>query len=111
MAERYDVIIVGTGFAGAFFLMRYLERAPSGARVLVLERGRADTKQWQLRHRATSSTAPGEVLVNRTPGKPWLTSPGFGGNSKCWWAGAMRMLPNDFRLRTCYGVGDDWPVS
>jgi cation diffusion facilitator CzcD-associated flavoprotein CzcO len=28
MAERYDVAIVGTGFAGAFFLMRYLERAP-----------------------------------------------------------------------------------
>jgi len=79
--------------------------------VLVLERGRADTKEWQLRQRATSSTPAGEVFFNRTPRKAWLTSPGFGGNSKCWWAGTMRMLPSDFRLRTLYGVGDDWPVS
>jgi choline dehydrogenase-like flavoprotein len=108
---HYDVIIVGTGFAGAFFLMRYLQLAPTRARVLVLERGRADPKQWQLQHRATSSTAPGEVFFNRTPQKPWLTSPGFGGNSKCWWAGTMRMLPNDFRLRTRYGIGIDWPLD
>jgi choline dehydrogenase-like flavoprotein len=108
---RYDVIIVGTGFAGAFFLMRYLQRAGASARVLVLERGRADPKRWQLQNRAASSTPAREVFVNRTPEKPWITSPGFGGNSKCWWGGTMRPLPNDFRLRTCYGVGEDWPVS
>jgi len=109
--ERFDIIIVGTGFAGAFFLMRYLERAPASARVLVLERGRQDSKVWQLRNRLTSSIPQEEVFFNRTPGHLWLTSPGFGGNSKCWWAGAMRMMPNDFRLRSQYGVGDDWPVS
>ena len=111
MNERYDVIIVGTGFAGAFFLMRYLELAPARARALVLERGRYDAKDWQLHNRATSSIAADEVFFNRTPAHPWFTSPGFGGNSKCWWAGAMRMTPNDFRLRSEYGVGDDWPVS
>jgi choline dehydrogenase-like flavoprotein len=109
--ERYDLIIVGTGFAGAFFLLRYLEHAPMTARVLVLERGNADSKSWQLQHRANSSTPPDEVYHNSTPSKLWLTSPGFGGNSKCWWAGAMRMMPNDFRLRTRYGVGTDWPVG
>jgi choline dehydrogenase-like flavoprotein len=111
MDAHYDVIIVGTGFAGAFFLMRYLERAPAWARVLVLERGRQDSKQWQLQHQATSSISPEELFVNRTPGHSWHSSPGFGGNSKCWWAGTMRMMPNDFRLRSEYGVGDDWPVS
>ena len=109
--ERYDVIIVGTGFAGAFFLMRYLERAGEHARALVLERGRDDSKEWQLRHRATSSIPADKVFINRTPRHLWLTSPGFGGNSRCWWAGAMRMMPNDFRLRSQYGVGDDWPLS
>jgi choline dehydrogenase-like flavoprotein len=109
--ERYDVIIVGTGFAGAFFLMRYLERAPADVRVLVLERGRVDSKEWQLRNRATSSIRGEDLFVNRTPSHWWMTSPGFGGNSKCWWAGAMRMMPNDFRLKSEYGVGDDWPVS
>ena len=41
MSARYDLIIVGTGFAGTFFLMRYLEGAPATVRVLVLvlERG------------------------------------------------------------------------
>jgi len=111
VSDSYDLIIVGTGFAGAFFLMRYLAHAPPRARVLVLERGRSDSKAWQLRARRASSTAPDEVFVNRTPEKPWLTSPGFGGNSKCWWAGTTRMLPNDFQLRTRYGVGEDWPVT
>jgi choline dehydrogenase-like flavoprotein len=109
--DRYDLIIVGTSFAGSFFLMRYLEHAPEQARVLVLERGRADSKAWQLRNGASSSTPAEEVFVNRTPQKVWLTSPGFGGNSKCWWAGTMRMMPNDFRLKSRYGVGDDWPLS
>jgi choline dehydrogenase-like flavoprotein len=111
MDAHYDVIIVGTGFAGAFFLMRYLERAPALARVLVLERGREDSKSWQLQHQATTSIGAEKLFVNRTPDHSWHASPGFGGNSKCWWAGAMRMMPNDFRLRSEYGVGDDWPVS
>ncbi len=111
MTERYDLIVVGTSFAGAFFLLRYLEHAPASARVLVLERGNADSKAWQLTHRANSSTRMEDVYRNITPSKLWLTSPGFGGNSKCWWAGATRMMPNDFRLRSRYGVGDDWPIS
>ncbi len=111
MIERFDAIIIGTGFAGAFFLMRYLELAPATARVLVLERGSSDTKAWQLANRLTSSLSPESVFVNRDPQKEWLTSPGFGGNSKCWWGGATRMMPGDFALRTRYGVGVDWPIS
>lgn len=111
MNERYDVIMVGTGFASSFFLMRYLEHAGPAARVLVLERGGADPKAWQLEQRRTSSLMPEEVFVNLTPEKEWLTSPGFGGNSKCWWAGATRMMPGDFKLRSRYGVGSDWPLA
>jgi choline dehydrogenase-like flavoprotein len=111
MTEHYDAVIVGTGFAGAFFLMRYLEHARAGARVLVLERGGADTKSWQLQNRRTSSIETGALFVNRNPEKEWLTSPGFGGNSKCWWAGATRFMPGDFQLKSRYGVGIDWPVS
>ncbi|MEP6883755.1 MAG: GMC family oxidoreductase [Gammaproteobacteria bacterium] len=112
MDEHFDVIIVGTGFAGSFFLMRYLQHAPGTARVLVLDRGRDDSKAWQIANRKTSSINADEVFVNTTPGrKMWLTSPGFGGNSRCWWAGTMRMMPNDFRMRSQYGVGDDWPLT
>jgi len=112
MDERsYDVIVVGTGFASSFFLKRYLEHAPPAARVLVLERGGQDTKPWQLENRRTSSLAPEEVFRNLTPEKEWLTSPGFGGNSKCWWAGASRLMPGDFQLKSRYGIGSDWPLS
>src|SRR5271170_7688831 len=111
MAGQYDVIIIGTGFAGAFFLKRYLERAPATARVLVLERGGRDTKAWQLENRRTSSIAPEDVFVRVPATKDWYTSPGFGGNSKCWGGGGTRMMPGDFQLRSRYGVGEDWPIS
>jgi len=107
----YDVIVVGTGFAGAFFLLRYLQHAPATSRVLVLERGNRDTKAWQLANRRTSSLDPETLFHNNNPDKEWLTSPGFGGNSKCWWGGATRMMPGDFELYSRYGIGVDWPVS
>jgi choline dehydrogenase-like flavoprotein len=111
MAQRYDLIIVGTGFAASFFLLRYLERAGATSRVLVLERGGSDDKAWQMANRRTSSIAPEQVFTNLNPRKPWYTSPGFGGNSKCWLGGTTRMMPGDFQLKSRYGVGQDWPMS
>lgn len=111
MDAHYDLIVVGSGFASSFFLMRYLEHAPSDARILVLERGNEDAKAWQLANRRHSSIAPEEVFENLTPEKEWYTSPGFGGNSKCWLGGATRLMPDDFKLRSRYGVGTDWPIS
>ena len=111
MPSQYDLIVVGTSFAGSFFLMRYLERAPAEAKVLVLERGGSDSKAWQMQNRRTSSIEPESVFVNATPDKVWFTSPGFGGNSKCWMGGSTRMMPGDFQLKSRYGVGLDWPMS
>jgi choline dehydrogenase-like flavoprotein len=111
MTAHYDTIIVGSGFAGSFFLKRYLERAPSSARVLVLERGADDSNAWRLQNQRTSSIPASHVYVSNPPGKDWYTSPGFGGNSKCWGGGGSRMMPGDFKLRSMYGVGEDWPIS
>jgi len=111
MSTHYDVIIVGTGFASSFFLMRYLEQAAPNARILVLERGNEDSKAWQLANRLHTSIDPDDIVDNLTPGKEWYTSPGFGGNSKCWMGGTTRMMPGDFRLKTRYGIGLDWPIS
>jgi choline dehydrogenase-like flavoprotein len=111
MAEHFDLIVIGTGFAGSFFLKRYLERAPPAARVLVLERGARDTKAWQLANLRTSSIEHTDVFVSIPPTKDWFTSPGFGGNSKCWGGGGSRMMPGDFKLKSRYGVGQDWPIS
>jgi choline dehydrogenase-like flavoprotein len=111
MPARYDVIVVGTGFASSFFLMRYLESAAPNARILVLERGNEDTKAWQLANRLHTSIDPDNLVENDNPAKEWYTSPGFGGNSKCWMGGTTRMMPGDFKLRSRYGVGLDWPIA
>ena len=39
LMEKFDLILVGTGFASSFFLRKYLEKSPLDNRVLVLERG------------------------------------------------------------------------
>jgi choline dehydrogenase-like flavoprotein len=108
----YDLVIAGTGFASSFFLLEYLRRAPGSARVLVLERGHRETRQWQLENRRTSRVAADETF-RRTgdPAKTWQFTIGFGGGSNCWWGCAPRLLPVDFRLKSAYGVGDDWPLG
>ena len=40
MADNYDTIIIGTGFATSFFLAEYLKKCSPRERILVLERGR-----------------------------------------------------------------------
>ena len=109
--QQFDLIVVGTGFAATFFLQSYLKRAKPTARVLVLERGQHDTHAWQIKNRRNSSTAAEKTFVNRSADKRWWYTPSFGGGSNCWWAVTPRMMPSDFKLRSTYGVGVDWPVS
>jgi choline dehydrogenase-like flavoprotein len=111
MAQDFDIIVVGTGFASAFFLSAYLKKAKPNARILVLERGNRDSHAWQIQNRANSSVAPETTFVNKNVKKRWYYSPSFGGGSNCWWAATPRLMPNDFRMRSVYGVGADWPVS
>ncbi len=111
VSASYDLILVGSGFASSFFLHRALGKMGEGARVLVLEAGAADPWDWQVRHGINSSIPYQGTYINKTPAKPWVYSPGFGGSSKCWWGCAPRMLPGDFEIATRYGVGNDWPLS
>jgi choline dehydrogenase-like flavoprotein len=99
--ESFDAIFVGSSFACSFFLEEYLKRSSKTARVLVLERGES----------SGALTDKDNAYVNRTPEKPWGTQLSFGGASNTWWACTPRMLPEDFRLQSTFGVGRDWPVS
>jgi choline dehydrogenase-like flavoprotein len=110
--QSYDLIVIGTGFASSFFLHGFLKRLPENARVLVLERGRKLDHAWQVEHRSNSDVSHTDTF--RKVGlatKSWNFTIGFGGSSNCWSANTPRMLPNDFRMKTLYGVGYDWPVS
>jgi choline dehydrogenase-like flavoprotein len=106
----YDLVLVGTGPASAFFLLRYLETAGPGARVLVLERGARRDHAWQLANPRALKRASERQFVNENKRKSWVFGSAFGGSMNLWWASTPRLLPEDFEMHSRYGVGRDWPV-
>jgi choline dehydrogenase-like flavoprotein len=108
--ESYDLILVGTSFASSFFLLQYARHAPR-ARVLVLERGRMLTHAEHGEQSYRLDEEARAAYVNATPAKPWIFRLAFGGSSNCWAACTPRLTPEDFQLRSRYGVAVDWPVA
>lgn len=106
----YDLVMVGSSFASAFFLQEVLRHAPAGFRVLVLEKGRRFAHFEHLQPATRAGSAGGFEDVGRVK-KPWVVHRTFGGNSHYWWACTPRLLPEDFEMRSRYGVGVDWPLT
>jgi choline dehydrogenase-like flavoprotein len=111
---RYDVIIIGTG-AGGGTLARRL--APSGKRVLLLERGgyvprekdnwdsRAVNVEGRYQAKETWKTVGGEDLHPHT--NYWV-----GGNTKMYGAALFRLRREDFgELRHAGGLSPAWPIA
>src|SRR5438034_650516 len=112
--DSYDVIIVGTG-AGGGTLARHL--APSGKRILLLERG-----DWLPREPANWSAQ--DVFVDNryiSPdtwsdehGKPFQPQVHYfvGGPTKLYGAALYRLREQDFgELRHHDGVSPAWPIA
>jgi choline dehydrogenase-like flavoprotein len=111
VSESFDVIVGGTGFASTFFIHRYLSLKPD-TRILVLERGGNPPYQWMLDNRQQSTIDPQSLFSTRGLGtKTWLCTIGMGGGSNCWWGQTPRFLPEDFELKSRFGVGHDWPFG
>lgn len=117
--DHYDLVVVGTGFASSFFLKKYLSKSGSKhKKVLVLEKGHFYPHAERLK---VEKGLPSEYLkyaspwqdniVNLNDKKIWQFTTGFGGSSNCWWGCTPRFMPNDFHLKSLYGVGQDWPLS
>jgi len=113
-ADRYDVVIIGTG-AGGGTLLHAL--AGTGARILVVERGEfvpQEAANWdpvavwkELRYRATEQW----LDENGNPFVPY-THYGVGGNSKFWGSVLYRLRREDFGvLRHADGVSPAWPIG
>ncbi len=114
MPERYDVIIIGTG-AGGGTLANTL--APSGKKILLLERG-------DFLPRERENWDPGQVFIDgRYISKDtWYDAAGaafqpqvhyfVGGATKMYGAALYRLRPQDFgELKHVDGVSPAWPVS
>ncbi|MGB4401034.1 MAG: GMC oxidoreductase [Daejeonella sp.] len=117
--EKYDLVVVGTGFASSFFLQKYLSKAPVTAKVLVLERGylfphadRLKIARGETTEDTNINVAAENTFVNTNEvSKKWIFTTGFGGSSNCWWGCTPRFLPSDFKMKSLYGIADDWPVT
>lgn len=110
-----DICIIGGGISAAMVAERVASQRQ--ARIVVVEAGN-DTVPLQARmERRHRHLAYGE--------NPWLNdhiedqtargimsrSMGVGGQAMHWGGTVPRFTPEDFRLRSLYGVGDDWPVD
>jgi choline dehydrogenase-like flavoprotein len=113
-AERYDVVIIGTGAGGGTMLHALAE---TGARILVVERGEfvpQEDANWDpasvwrdLRYRTTEQWLDGE-------GQLFIpyTHYAVGGNSKFWGSVLYRLRREDFgELRHADGVSPAWPID
>ena len=116
--DKYDLVVVGTGFASTFFLKKYLEKAKPTASILVLERGYNYPHAERLKLKRGEPTTfkkyeePWEkAILNVNKEKRWPFTTGMGGCSNCWWGCTPRFMPSDFKMNTLYGVEQDWPVD
>src|SRR5919201_3616560 len=115
MANDYDVIIIGTGAGGGTLAYRL---APSGKRILVLERGGylpREPQNWDSKAVFLDSRykAP-ETWVDDGTGEEFHPGAHYwvGGNTKVYGAILFRLRETDFGEVHHYGgVSPAWPLS
>ena len=129
---RTDVVVVGSGVAGALVAFQL---AKAGAKVTILEAGppvdrdeavevfRAATAKVPESPYPNTAWAPHPtVLEIGVPGTGYFIQDGpdpfgstyeriVGGTTWHWLGTTPRLLPSDFRMKTLFGVGVDWPIS
>ncbi len=111
---HYDVIIIGTGAGGGTLAHRL---APSGLRVLLLERGDyvpREKDNWSPRAVNVMGRYQAKEVWYDSDGKPLHphTNYNVGGNTKFYGAALFRLRREDFgELRHHGGLSPAWPIS
>jgi choline dehydrogenase-like flavoprotein len=123
-----DVVVVGAGIAGGHAAFRL---AGKGVRVLVLEAGPQLSRNEAVETFVASTSKgpnapypPVPYAPHPTDGDPdaFYVQAGpdqfvgsytriLGGTTWHWTGFADRLRPADFRMRSLYGVAEDWPIS
>jgi len=114
MPERYDVIIIGTGAGGGTLAYKM---APSGKRILLLERGGylpREKDNWSSRAVFVESKYKAKVGWEDKDGNTF--HPGIhyyvGGNTKVYGAALLRMRKTDFgEVKHHGGISPGWPIT
>jgi choline dehydrogenase-like flavoprotein len=112
--EHYDVIIIGTGAGGGTLAHRL---APSGKRILLLERGGylpREPENWDSKEVfGKDRYVAGESWYDKD-GQPFKPHAQYyvGGNTKVYGAILFRLRERDFgRVQHYGGTSPEWPIS
>jgi len=125
-----EVVVVGSGIAGALVATGLARR---GVKVVMIEAGpRVDRAAAVLRDQAAGAargtpesaypTVPYAPHPSTLDPKFYLVQKGpedfgsiyerlVGGTTWHWLGTSLRLVPNDFRMKSRYGIGVDWPIS
>lgn len=128
--ESYDVIVIGSGVCGAISAWML---AQTGAKTLILEAGESGSERIELvgRFAAAIRKTPGSPYVNHEAARYSPSPDGdkdyyvqnstdlfkstyqrrVGGSTWHFLGNVPRFLPNDFKLKSTYDIGIDWPIS
>ncbi|MFI4955866.1 MAG: GMC family oxidoreductase [Gammaproteobacteria bacterium] len=126
----YDVVIIGAGVAGGLIADQLSQR---GLKVVILEAGPNEqdrtalmenyftdpTQFSEIRGYTLHKQAPQPVVSDINAyydqkGPETFYSPynrRVGGTTWNWLGTTPRFIPNDFKIKTLYGYGEDWPIS
>jgi choline dehydrogenase-like flavoprotein len=114
MRKDYDIIIIGTGAGGGTLAYRL---APSGKRILLLERGgylRREPENWDSRAVFLENRYKAKEEWYDGNGKPFHPGAHYfvGGNTKVYGAILFRLRERDFgEVRHHGGISPAWPIS
>ena len=113
-ANHYDVIIIGSGAGGGTLAHRL---APSGKRILIVERGDyvpREKDNWDSHAVAVAAKYQTREVWRDRDGKPLHPHTNYyvGGNTKFYGAALFRLRHEDFgELRHHGGMSPAWPIS
>lgn len=114
MSNHYDVIIIGSG-AGGGTLARHL--APSGKKILILERGgwlKREPENWSAEEVFVNNRYVSHDIWHDKNGKAFQPGVHYfvGGATKMYGAALYRLREEDFgELRHHDGISPAWPIS
>ncbi|HYT68722.1 MAG TPA: GMC family oxidoreductase [Vicinamibacterales bacterium] len=114
MTEHYDVIIIGTGAGGGTLAWRL---APSGARILLLERGeyvQREKENWSTHAVNVAGRYATKEVWTDGDGKPLHPHTNYyvGGNTKFYGSALFRLRREDFgEIHHFGGVSPAWPIG